>query len=234
LTPELVDTAQKLGYHTVLGSVWPWDVYSKSPLLNALYISAKVYPGAVIVLHDRWARQQQARWHGRVAMHLCWWQVQQCRLLFKHLCHRRVSIKSSLLFCEALKIRSGAVSQDCCCCCCCHSIQAPPPAANPAVCPTLVEPPGLCCRHTVRGCLQVGGGSADLPLCLYLPCSCCDLPCEVVSSTCAAQHPLDRTCLHSTVPSATTHELLPLPVARSPCCPPALLAPAGPMVVALS
>lgn len=54
-TPEVVDTAQKLGYHTVLGSVWPWDVYSKWPLLNALYISAKVYPGAVVVLHDRWA-----------------------------------------------------------------------------------------------------------------------------------------------------------------------------------
>jgi hypothetical protein len=53
----VVDTAQKLGYHTVLGSVWPWDVYSKWPLLNALYISAKVYPGAVIVLHDRWVWQ---------------------------------------------------------------------------------------------------------------------------------------------------------------------------------
>lgn len=54
-TPEMVDTAQKLGYHTVLGSVWPWDVYSKWPLLNALYICAKAYPGAVVVLHDRYA-----------------------------------------------------------------------------------------------------------------------------------------------------------------------------------
>jgi hypothetical protein len=51
----MVDTAQKLGYHTVLGSVWPWDVYSKWPLLNALYICAKAYPGAVVVLHDRYA-----------------------------------------------------------------------------------------------------------------------------------------------------------------------------------
>jgi peptidoglycan/xylan/chitin deacetylase (PgdA/CDA1 family) len=62
-TPEVVDTAQKLGYHTVLGSVWPWDVYSKCPLLNALYISAKVYPGAVVVLHDRWVNVlRQAAW----------------------------------------------------------------------------------------------------------------------------------------------------------------------------
>jgi hypothetical protein len=58
----MVDTAQKLGYHTVLGSVWPWDVYCKWPLLNALYICAKAYPGAVVVLHDRYAGRFVCFW----------------------------------------------------------------------------------------------------------------------------------------------------------------------------
>lgn len=45
--------AKKHGYTTVLGSVWPWDTVLKWPLLNALYVWSKVYPGAIIVLHDR-------------------------------------------------------------------------------------------------------------------------------------------------------------------------------------
>lgn len=69
-TPELVEAVQKLGYHTVLGSVWPWDVYSKWPLLNALYISAKVYPGAVIVLHDRWV--VLGGLYGKIKQQLVW------------------------------------------------------------------------------------------------------------------------------------------------------------------
>jgi hypothetical protein len=50
----MVEAAERLGYTTVLGSVFAWDTWKVpfQPLVNALYIWSKVYSGAVIVLHD--------------------------------------------------------------------------------------------------------------------------------------------------------------------------------------
>ncbi|WIA12957.1 hypothetical protein OEZ85_006572 [Tetradesmus obliquus] len=55
VTPGMVEAAERLGYTTVLGSVFPWDTVKVplQPLVHALYIWSKVYSGAVIVLHDR-------------------------------------------------------------------------------------------------------------------------------------------------------------------------------------
>eukprot|EP00878_Enallax_costatus_P026172 GHUV01028057.1.p1 GENE.GHUV01028057.1~~GHUV01028057.1.p1 ORF type:complete len:320 (+),score=51.99 GHUV01028057.1:185-1144(+) len=50
--PSIVEAAEKLGYTTVLASVFPWDNYSQWPLLNAYYVWSKVYSGAVIMLND--------------------------------------------------------------------------------------------------------------------------------------------------------------------------------------
>jgi peptidoglycan/xylan/chitin deacetylase (PgdA/CDA1 family) len=54
VNPAMVEAAERLGYTTVLGSVFPWDMWKVpfQPLVNALYIWSKVYCGAVIVLHD--------------------------------------------------------------------------------------------------------------------------------------------------------------------------------------
>lgn len=51
-SPCVVETAEKLGYCTVLASVFPWDNYSGWPLLNACYVWSKVYPGAVVMLNE--------------------------------------------------------------------------------------------------------------------------------------------------------------------------------------
>jgi len=40
------------GYHTVLGSIYPWDAHLPSSRFAARYILSRAYPGAVIVLHD--------------------------------------------------------------------------------------------------------------------------------------------------------------------------------------
>ncbi|KAF8067289.1 RRP45A [Scenedesmus sp. PABB004] len=53
VTPPMVDALAAAGHTTVLGSVFPWDTVVSSPLANALYVLAKAYCGAVIVLHDR-------------------------------------------------------------------------------------------------------------------------------------------------------------------------------------
>lgn len=53
---EMVEAAQKLGYTTVLGSVFPWDTVKlprHQALVHAVYIWSKAYSGAVIVLHNR-------------------------------------------------------------------------------------------------------------------------------------------------------------------------------------
>lgn len=48
----MLATAKKMGYTTVLASVFPWDDLIKWPYLNALYVWSKVYTGAIIMLND--------------------------------------------------------------------------------------------------------------------------------------------------------------------------------------
>lgn len=169
-TPEVVDTAQKLGYHVVLGSVWPWDVYCKWPLLNALYIATKVYPGAVVVLHDRcaclhtwcWQESRVSATDGPAFMAVNWQCV--CRTSNNDLackCGRQqlqagdihqTTHPSSLQTCLLLLFTADAPVHSCWQL---HThnpgplltvpagLQAPPPAANPAVRPALAQPNGL-------------------------------------------------------------------------------------------
>ncbi|KAJ3298304.1 hypothetical protein HDU79_011591 [Rhizoclosmatium sp. JEL0117] len=49
---DMIDTAEKHGYTTVLGCRFPVDTTSRDPRLNAWHVSAGVHPGAVVVLHD--------------------------------------------------------------------------------------------------------------------------------------------------------------------------------------
>ena len=42
----------RYGYQTVLGSIYPWDAHVPSSRFAVRYILNRVYPGAVIVLHD--------------------------------------------------------------------------------------------------------------------------------------------------------------------------------------
>lgn len=49
---EMVATAGRYGYSTVLGSVYPFDAQIPSAWFAERYILAHVHPGAIIVLHD--------------------------------------------------------------------------------------------------------------------------------------------------------------------------------------
>ena len=40
------------GYHTVLGSIYPWDAHLPSSRFASSYILRRVFPGGVIILHD--------------------------------------------------------------------------------------------------------------------------------------------------------------------------------------
>jgi peptidoglycan/xylan/chitin deacetylase (PgdA/CDA1 family) len=42
----------RYGYHTVLGSIYPWDAHLPSSRFASSYILRRVYPGGVIILHD--------------------------------------------------------------------------------------------------------------------------------------------------------------------------------------
>ncbi|KAJ3055296.1 hypothetical protein HK097_010953 [Rhizophlyctis rosea] len=53
---QMVETAERHGYRTVLGCVYPHDPQVRHSGVNAWHVLRGVHPGAVIVLHDcrRW------------------------------------------------------------------------------------------------------------------------------------------------------------------------------------
>lgn len=51
-SPEMLKTAERHGYTTVLGSVYPLDAQIPSAWFAERHILAKVRPGSIIVLHD--------------------------------------------------------------------------------------------------------------------------------------------------------------------------------------
>jgi len=50
---RILDVATKLGYDTILGSIYPHDPFIKYWRVNAWHILSMLRPGAVIVCHDR-------------------------------------------------------------------------------------------------------------------------------------------------------------------------------------
>ncbi|KAK0256258.1 hypothetical protein LTS09_008789 [Friedmanniomyces endolithicus] len=50
---RLLEVASKLGYRTVLGSIYPHDPFIKYWRVNAWHILSMLRPGAVIICHDR-------------------------------------------------------------------------------------------------------------------------------------------------------------------------------------
>ncbi|MEJ2010674.1 MAG: polysaccharide deacetylase family protein [Anaerolineales bacterium] len=53
---SMLSILSQYGYHTVLGSIYPWDAHLPSSRFAARYILRRAFPGAVIVLHDVDAR----------------------------------------------------------------------------------------------------------------------------------------------------------------------------------
>lgn len=51
----MLDLCHRLGYRLVLGSIYPHDPQIRYSGLNSLFIRSKLYPGAIIILHDRYA-----------------------------------------------------------------------------------------------------------------------------------------------------------------------------------
>lgn len=51
----MIRNCSKLGYRLALGSVYPHDPQISFPKLNSFFISHKLYPGAIVILHDRLA-----------------------------------------------------------------------------------------------------------------------------------------------------------------------------------
>ncbi|KXL43156.1 carbohydrate esterase family 4 protein [Acidomyces richmondensis BFW] len=50
---RLLDVVANLGYHTILGSIYPHDPFISSWRVNAWHILSMIQPGAVIICHDR-------------------------------------------------------------------------------------------------------------------------------------------------------------------------------------
>ncbi|KAF2769067.1 glycoside hydrolase/deacetylase [Teratosphaeria nubilosa] len=50
---RILDVASKLGYQTILGSIYPHDPFIKYWRINAWHILSMARPGAVIICHDR-------------------------------------------------------------------------------------------------------------------------------------------------------------------------------------
>lgn len=50
---RILDVASKLGYKTILGSIYPHDPFIKYWRINASHILSMLRPGAVIICHDR-------------------------------------------------------------------------------------------------------------------------------------------------------------------------------------
>jgi len=51
----MIQLCTKLGYRLVLGSIYPHDPHISFPKLNSFFIEHKLYPGAIVILHDRLA-----------------------------------------------------------------------------------------------------------------------------------------------------------------------------------
>ena len=51
----MINLCTRLGYRLVLGSIYPYDPQIPYSTLNSFYIQSKLYPGAIIILHDRQA-----------------------------------------------------------------------------------------------------------------------------------------------------------------------------------
>ena len=49
----MIRLCTRLGYRLVLGSIYPHDPQIPHPKLNSRFIQLKLYPGAIIILHDR-------------------------------------------------------------------------------------------------------------------------------------------------------------------------------------
>lgn len=52
-SPRTLDIAAKLGYETILGSIYPHDPFIKYWRVNAWHILSMLRPGAVVICHDR-------------------------------------------------------------------------------------------------------------------------------------------------------------------------------------
>lgn len=52
----MIGVAARLGYKTVLGSVYPFDAQIPVPALSTWYVRQLARPGAILVLHDGPAR----------------------------------------------------------------------------------------------------------------------------------------------------------------------------------
>lgn len=50
---KMVDMVGKLGYRTVLGSIYPHDPQIHNPRVNAKHVLSMVRPGGIIIMHDR-------------------------------------------------------------------------------------------------------------------------------------------------------------------------------------
>ena len=49
----MIQICSNLGYRLVLGSIYPHDPQIPLPRLNSFYIKQKLFPGAIVILHDR-------------------------------------------------------------------------------------------------------------------------------------------------------------------------------------
>lgn len=49
---RMIDDAARLGYRTVLGSVYPFDAQVPFPKLSTLYMRQLIGPGSIMILHD--------------------------------------------------------------------------------------------------------------------------------------------------------------------------------------
>merc|ERR1711862_479407 len=53
-TQHILSCVRKKGYTTAITSCYPHDVIELSRHVNSHYLKARVRPGAIIVVHDRW------------------------------------------------------------------------------------------------------------------------------------------------------------------------------------
>jgi len=51
----MIQICTNLGYRIVLGSIYPYDPQLPHPRLNSRFIEYKLHPGAIVILHDRFA-----------------------------------------------------------------------------------------------------------------------------------------------------------------------------------
>lgn len=51
-SPDMVETAHKLGYRCCLGSIYPFDNKLRRPGMIRKMVLARIFPGAIIVLHE--------------------------------------------------------------------------------------------------------------------------------------------------------------------------------------